>query len=105
MNSLDTPTVAVIADAHLHDIDSDYDGASITIDGRRVTLRSWADTRRSSRVFNESHTALVGALTDIVNRDIKHVVLLGDYADDGQIEAIERLVTILRHLLYIIFLF
>jgi 3',5'-cyclic AMP phosphodiesterase CpdA len=97
MKSLDTPTVAVIADAHLHDIDSDYDGASITIDGRRVTLRSWADTRRSSRVFNESHTALVGALTDIVNRDIKHVVLLGDYADDGQIEAIERVVTILRH--------
>lgn len=97
MNSLDLPSVAVIADAHLHDIESDYDGASIDIDGRRLTLRSWADTRRSSRVFNESHTALVGALTDLVKRDIKHVVLLGDYADDGQIEAIGRVVTILRH--------
>lgn len=97
MKTLDIPTVAVIADAHLHDIDSDYDGAAITINGRRLTLRSWADTRLSSRVFNESHMALMGALTDIVKRNIKHVVLLGDYADDGQIEAIQRVVTILRH--------
>ncbi|MFT4727891.1 MAG: 3',5'-cyclic AMP phosphodiesterase CpdA [Granulosicoccus sp.] len=98
MKPHDIPTVAVIADAHLHDIESDYDGASIFIDGQLLTLRSWADTRQSSRVFNESHTALMGALTDIVKREVKHVVLLGDYADDGQIEAIERVVTTLRHL-------
>lgn len=97
MKTLDIPTIAVIADAHLHDIDSDYDGAAIAINGRRLTLRSWADTRLSSRVFNESHMALMGALTDIVKRDTKHVVLLGDYADDGQIEAIQRVVAILRH--------
>ncbi|MFT6302458.1 MAG: 3',5'-cyclic AMP phosphodiesterase CpdA [Granulosicoccus sp.] len=97
MKPHDMPTVAVIADAHLHDMESDYDGASIAIDGRQLTLRSWADTRLSSRVFNESHMALMGALTDIVKREVKHVVLLGDYADDGQIEAIERVVSILRH--------
>jgi 3',5'-cyclic AMP phosphodiesterase CpdA len=97
MKPHDIPTVAVIADAHLHDIESDYDGASIVLEGRQLTLRSWADTRQSSRVFNESRTALMGALTDIVQRDVKHVVLLGDYADDGQIEAIARVATILRH--------
>lgn len=96
MKTIDIPPVAVIADAHLHDIESNYDGASITINSRRLTLRSWADTRQSSRVFNESYAALVGALTDIVNRGVQHVVLLGDYADDGQIEAVEKTACVLQ---------
>lgn len=96
MKSSDIPTVAVIADAHLHDIHGNYDGASLAVGKRQLTLRTWADTRRSSRVFNESRMALMGALEDIVKRNIKHVVLLGDYADDGQIEAIENVVAILR---------
>ena len=73
MKPLDIPTVAVIADAHLHDIKSDYDGASLPIGDRQLTLRTWADTRRSSRVFNESRRALTGALEDIVNRGIKGI--------------------------------
>ena len=96
MAKYDLPSIAVIADAHFHDIESHYDCDGITIDGRQLTLRTWADTRRSSRVFNESKAALVLALNDIENRGIKHVVLLGDYSDDGQIEASERLVTLLR---------
>ena len=90
------PAIAVVADAHCHDIESYYDCDGITIDGRQLTLRAWADTRRSSRVFNESKAALVLALKDIEDKGIKHVVLLGDYTDDGQIEASERLVNLLR---------
>lgn len=91
------PDFAIIADAHFHDIDSDYDCPGTIISGKRLNLRSWADTRRSSRVFNESKAALESALTDIGQRGIRHVILLGDYTDDGQIEATERLVKLLQH--------
>lgn len=82
--------VAVIADAHLHDINSDYDFEGVNLGGDQLTIRSWADTRRSSRVFNESKAALIYTLQDVVNRGIKLVVLLGDYSDDGQIESTDK---------------
>ncbi len=94
---IELPSIAVIADAHLHDIDSDYGSASCTINGKTLTLRSWQDTRRSTRVFNESKDALTTALTDIQQRDVRHVVLLGDYTDDGQIESTKRIVDLLHH--------
>ncbi len=97
MSITDFPQVAVIADAHFHDMNSDYDCKSATIHTGQRVLRSWADTRRSSRVFNESAAALNTALTDIGQRGIQHVVLLGDYTDDGQVEANRRLVDLLRH--------
>jgi len=81
------PDIAVIADAHLHDIYSDYECAGTNINGEWLTLRSWKDTRRSSRVFNESKDALEATLNDIHQRGVRHVVLLGDYTDDGQIES------------------
>lgn len=96
MTKADLPAVAVIADTHCHDIESHYDWDGITLNSQQLTLRSWADTRRSSRVFNESKAALELALHDIYKRGIKHVVLLGDYSDDGQIEATERTVEIFR---------
>ena len=96
MRVTDRPVVAVIADAHFHDIESDYEYSGIENDGNPLVLRSWSDTRRSSRVFNESGTALQASLLDIEKRGIQHVVLLGDYTDDGQREATQRLVTLLR---------
>jgi len=90
------PEIAVIADAHLHDIYSNYECAGTNINGERLTLRSWKDTRRSSRVFNESKDALETALNDIYQRGIHHVVLLGDYTDDGQIESTRRFVKLIR---------
>ena len=96
-NPVELPGFAVIADAHLHDIDSDYEFDGLQAGGRRMTLRSWHDTRRSSRVFNESKAALETALNDIVEKGIRHVVLLGDYTDDGQIESTERLIKILQY--------
>jgi len=96
MSAAELPSIAIIADAHFHDIDSDYGFSSTPIGSRRLTLRSWADTRCSSRVFNESKAALEMTLTDIGQRGVKHVVLLGDYTDDGQIEATTRLVELLH---------
>lgn len=97
MSTIALPSFAIIADAHLHDIESDYDLPGVAIGDRLLTLRSWADTRRSSRVFNESKAALETTLNDIGKRGIQHVVLLGDYTDDGQIESTDRLVKILQH--------
>jgi len=96
MPDKNAPQVALIADAHYHCIDSDY-GPSIALNGQARAIRSWTDTCESSRVFNESHDALTTALDDIHARGIRHVALLGDYTDDGQIESTTRLVTLLRH--------
>lgn len=78
------PAVAVIADAHFHDVDTDFGFARVAVEGREVTMRSWADTRQSTRVFNESAEAFWAALAEVRRRGIRHVVLLGDYTDDGQ---------------------
>jgi 3',5'-cyclic AMP phosphodiesterase CpdA len=83
--------VAILADAHVHDIHGDYDAAGVILNGRRATLRSWHDTARSARAFNESGMAFDAALDSIRARGIRHVVLLGDYTDDGQVETTDRL--------------
>ncbi|THF47739.1 metallophosphoesterase family protein [Allorhizobium terrae] len=75
-------SIAVIADAHFHDIDGDYGVPGLG--HRSLTLRTWDDTRTSTRVFNESAMALRAALNEVATRNIGHVVLLGDYTDDGQ---------------------
>lgn len=91
------PAVAVIADAHFHDIEGNYDVDGVMVGGRRLTVRSWADTARSTRVFNESFAALPAALEDVCSRGIRHVVLLGDYTDDGQRTTTESVARLLRH--------
>ncbi|UJW76685.1 metallophosphoesterase [Rhizobium sp. SL42] len=91
------PAVAVIADAHFHDIEGDYNVAGVDVGSRRLTLRSWADTARSTRVFNESFVALPAALEDVCSRGIRHVVLLGDYTDDGQRATTDSVARLLRH--------
>ena len=92
------PSVAVIADAHFHDTAADFGFPGIEIGGERITMRSWSDTRESTRVFNESADALHAALEEVRQRGIRHVVLLGDYTDDGQRATSETLKGILeRH--------
>ncbi|MGH7005605.1 MAG: metallophosphoesterase family protein, partial [Alphaproteobacteria bacterium] len=56
-----------------------------------MTARRLTDTVRSTRVFNESYHALRAALDEIVSRGIRHVVLLGDYSDDGQVSTLKAL--------------
>ncbi|EDQ32646.2 putative phosphohydrolase [Hoeflea phototrophica DFL-43] len=88
MSETDMPSIAVIADAHFHDVHADF-GLSANEAG--LSLRRLADTVKSLRVFNESARALNHALEDIARRGIKHVVLLGDYSDDGQVATLDRL--------------
>lgn len=83
--------VAILADAHVHDIHGDYDTPGVMLNGRRATLRSWHDTARAARAFNESGPIFDAALAQIRARGIRHVVLLGDYTDDGQAETTARL--------------
>ncbi|MBJ6133965.1 metallophosphoesterase [Ochrobactrum sp. Q0168] len=85
------PSIAVIADAHFHDIFGDYGAAGFTVSDRAMALRPFANTVRSTRVFNESSAALPYALDDIAARGIRHVVLLGDYSDDGQLATMAAL--------------
>ncbi|MBZ9656812.1 metallophosphoesterase [Phyllobacterium sp. 2063] len=89
------PMIAVIADAHFHDTQADFGFAGIEIEGQRMTMRSWSDTRESTRVFNESADVLHAALEEVVRRGVRHVVLLGDYTDDGQRATTETLQGIL----------
>ncbi|MGH6810222.1 MAG: metallophosphoesterase family protein [Ensifer adhaerens] len=92
------PSIAVIADAHFHDLEGDFDFPGMTIDGQPMMVRSWAETRQSTRVFNESAKALSVALDEVRDRGIRHVVLLGDYTDDGQRQTTASLRRILdRH--------
>jgi 3',5'-cyclic AMP phosphodiesterase CpdA len=77
-------SLAVIADAHFHDIKGDYGVPGLSIGSRCLSLRTWDDTRTSTRVFNESAAALTTALEQVAARGIRDVVLLGDYTDDGQ---------------------
>lgn len=77
-------SIAVIADAHFHDVEGAYGVPGLLAGERCLTLRTWDDTRTSTRVFNESASALEAALAAVASRKIRHVVLLGDYTDDGQ---------------------
>ncbi|EJN06215.1 metallophosphoesterase [Phyllobacterium sp. YR531] len=95
MSSSKFPRIAVIADAHFHDLYGDYDFEGIEVDGRKMIARRLTDTIRSTRVFNESYHALRGALDDVVTRGIKLVILLGDYSDDGQVGTLSALREIL----------
>ncbi|MFN4159398.1 MAG: metallophosphoesterase family protein [Gemmobacter sp.] len=75
--------IAVIADAHVHDTADDPTGRGPMLHGARRALRTWADTATGPRVVNESAAAFEAALTDIAARGIRHVLLLGDYTDEG----------------------
>lgn len=90
------PSIAVIADAHFHDTGADFGFAGIEVGGQHITMRSWSDTRQSTRVFNESADALRAALDKVAMRGIRHVVLLGDYTDDGQRATTETLRSLLQ---------
>ncbi|CAN7697634.1 metallophosphoesterase [Phyllobacterium sp. LjRoot231] len=91
MSSSKFPSIAVIADAHFHDLYGDYDFDGIDVGGRKMTARRLTDTVRSTRVFNEGYHALRAALDEVVARSIDYVVLLGDYSDDGQIATLGAL--------------
>jgi 3',5'-cyclic AMP phosphodiesterase CpdA len=85
------PPIAIVADAHFHDLEGDYGIAGIQAGGRALAMRPFSQVARSTRVFNESAAALRTALDDVATRGIRHVVLLGDYSDDGQVTTLAGL--------------
>ena len=92
MTGSNLPRIAVIADAHFHDPGGDCGLPGI---GMAPAFRRLAETARSTRLFNESATALRRALDDVAARGIRLVVLLGDYSDDGQIATLAGLARLL----------
>ncbi len=89
--------VAIIADAHFHDPRGDFGSAGVTINGERLALRSWHDTETGPRVVNETAAALTVAINQIIAAGIRHIILAGDYTDDGQAENTRRLALLLHN--------
>lgn len=83
--------LAVIADPHFHDTEWQPQGA-----GLKRAYRSYQDTANSTRVFNESASALRAALDKAVNEGAKLVIIPGDLTDDGQRHNIEAALVVLR---------
>ena len=81
--------LAIIADVHLQDVygdlrDSDYKGVKNPVNAEYALIRTMGSQLRSTRIFNENYFAFLAALDDVVKRQIKLVVLPGDFSDDGQ---------------------
>lgn len=87
--------VAILADVHFHDTTADF-GTGLAFGAGRRSLRGWPDAAMGARAVNESAAALEAALAIIRARGIRHVVLLGDYTDDGQVETTARLAALLH---------
>lgn len=94
MPSPQFPPIAVIADAHIHDPAADF-GFPGAVQTGGFSVRPLAEAARSTRVFNEGLQAFRTALDDVASRGIRHVVLLGDYTDDGQVATTAAVAAIL----------
>nr|WP_255737515.1 metallophosphoesterase [Cognataquiflexum nitidum] len=94
------PKVAFLADIHLHDVYGDFDAASFQGvlhpgTSKMATLKTMLSQMNSTRLFNENYFAFLEALEDLRKRNIKYVVLPGDFSDDGQPMNVKLLKTIL----------
>lgn len=95
--------VAFIADVHFHDIFANvraqFDHAVLPIISGDSTVfaRTMAAQLGSTRLFNENYFAFKAALDDITTRNIRYVVLNGDFSDDGQPVNVEKIVEMLRY--------
>lgn len=71
--------LALLADPHLHDCSWRPTGS-----GLPGALRSYRETRASTRVFNESAPAFRAALEAALSAGARLAILAGDLTDDGQ---------------------
>lgn len=100
-NTVKSTPIAFLSDVHLLDIygefsDSDYKGIRNPADEKYTVLRTMKSQLESTRLFNENYFAFLSALDDVVKRNIKTVVLPGDFSDDGQPINIRGLKKILK---------
>lgn len=94
--------IAFLPDVHFHDVyaefkDDSFKGLPGETAGKAATIRTMAAQLQSTRLFNENYFALHAALDDLVRRNVKLVVLPGDFSDDGQTAHIRGLKGILQH--------
>ncbi|WP_229731255.1 metallophosphoesterase family protein [Hyunsoonleella pacifica] len=89
--------VAFMADVHLQDIYGSFSDSDLNPDTNTYALaRTMQSQLQSTRLFNENYFAFLSALDDIVSKNIKYVVLPGDFSDDGQMLNIKGLKRILK---------
>lgn len=94
MSKREPHRIALIADAHYHDPFGDF-GVGIDLGRGRMALRPWAQVETAARAVNEAAAALTAALDRVLAASLRHVVLAGDYTDDGQQETTRRLAALL----------
>lgn len=93
--------IAVLSDVHLQDVhgkfqDIDYHGIKNPKDGKYALIRTMGSQLHSTRIFNENYFAFLTALDNVAQRNIKYVIMPGDYSDDGQAVHIRGLKKILE---------
>lgn len=93
--------IAFLPDVHFHDVhaefkDGSFKGLKSESTEQPATIRTMAAQLQSTRLFNENYFALRAALDDLVRRNVKLVVLPGDFSDDGQTIHIRGLKQILQ---------
>jgi 3',5'-cyclic AMP phosphodiesterase CpdA len=98
--NLRTEKVAFLADIHLQDVYAElgspqFKGVMNSKTGEYATIRTMEAQLNSTRLFNENYFALYAALDELVKKDIKLVVLPGDFTDDGQPMNVRKLRQIL----------
>ncbi|WP_432205329.1 metallophosphoesterase (plasmid) [Cetobacterium somerae] len=80
--------VAFVSDVHFHDVygdfQGDFQGLKSEKTGKYATIRTMDSQMNSTRLFNENYFAFIGVLDDLMKKNIKYVVLSGDFSDDGQ---------------------
>lgn len=93
--SAEEQQIAFISDVHFHDVygdfKGDFEGLKSEKTGKYATIRTMDSQMNSTRLFNENYFAFIAVLDDLVKKDIKYIVLPGDFSDDGQEVHIEGL--------------
>ncbi len=97
----DKISIAFMPDIHFHDVygnfsDKSFEGLKSQNNHPNATIRTMYAQLTSTRLFNENYFAMIAALDDMAKRNIKYVVLPGDFSDDGQPIHMRGLVTILN---------
>lgn len=93
--------IAVLSDIHLQDVygqfrDNDYRGIKNPENGKYTLIRTMGSQLRSTRIFNENYFAFLAALDNVAQRNIKLVIVPGDFSDDGQTVHVRGLTKILE---------
>ncbi len=89
--------VAFLPDIHFQDIYADLDLADQPGVDKPLLIRSMKAQLHSTRLFNEPYFAFLSVLDDLASRNIKLVVLPGDFSDDGQPVHLRKLKQLFSH--------